>query len=90
MTLVRHQVTDARTGEVSFIQVDDPDVLTEEQGIALQQAREREVQREAIRSEMDAADVRILRAVLEGYQERVAAHMDAQAERRAQLKALSD
>lgn len=90
MTIVRHQITDARTGEVSFVEVDDPDVLTEAQGIALQHAREREAQREAIKAEMDAADLKALRAVLEGDQARIDAHLAAQGERRAQLKALSE
>ena len=39
-----------------------------------------------ILAELDAADLKIIRARLEGDAERVAAHMAAQAERRARLR----
>lgn len=47
-----------------------------------------EEQRAAIIAEMDRADIRIIRARLEGDAERIAAHVEAQAERRARLRAL--
>lgn len=49
-----------------------------------------EEERAKIRAEMDLADVRIMRARLEGDTARIEAHIAAQAERRARLRGLSN
>ena len=80
--LVRQITTDARTGESAETWVEGPDACTVAAGVEF----EREEHNATICAEMDAADLRIMRAVIAGDAGRIAQHKIDQAERRARLK----
>lgn len=79
-------VFDAATGETTIQEIDLPDVLTQEQALERDQQRAREAANAEIRAQLDANDLRAMRAIVEGDTARIEAHKAAQAALRAMLK----
>lgn len=79
-------VFDAATGETTIQEIDLPDVLTQEQALERDQQRAREAANAEIRAQLDANDLRALRAIVEGDTARIEAHKAAQAALRAMLQ----
>lgn len=69
-------------------EIDLPDVITEEEGIARDLELAKEEQRQAIRAELGANDLKIIRAVIEGDSKRIAEHNAAQEALREKLRAI--
>lgn len=69
--------------------IDVPDVLTEAQALEIQAQQARAAERAALQAQMDAADVRIVRALIEGDSARLAQHQAEQVARRERLRALA-
>lgn len=67
---------------------DSDGALTEEQGIARDLDLAKEEQRQAIRAELGANDLKIIRAVIEGDSKRIAEHNAAQEALREKLRAI--
>lgn len=90
--LVREVVTDARTGEVTERMVEVPDTLTEADAAALDAAAAKQAHNAAIIAELNANDVRVIRALLDDFAatspdaaERIEAHKARQAALRSRL-----
>lgn len=79
-------VFDAATGETTIQEIDLPDVLTQEQALERDQQRAREAANAEIRAQLDANDLRAMRAIVEGDKARIEAHKAAQAALRAMLQ----
>lgn len=79
-------VFDAATGETTIQEIDLPDVLTQEQALERDQQRAREAANAEIRAQLDANDLRAMRAIVEGDTARIEAHKAAQAALRAMLQ----
>lgn len=82
---ITEKVTNIRTGEVTEREI-EIDVMTEAEGKAAEQAAAREAEKDAIRAELAANDVKVIRAILDGDHARIAEHETKQAALRARLQ----
>lgn len=85
---MRHSETNAATGETRHWDEIIPGVVSEADQSARDKSEVAAAMRAAIIAEMDAADVRAMRAFVEGDAARIAEHVAAQDERRARLRAI--
>lgn len=83
---LKSQTVDARTGEVTIAELDPADFLTEAQAKAADLAAAREAEKAAIRAELAANDLKVIRAILDGDHARIAEHETKQAALRARLQ----
>lgn len=79
-------VFDAATGETTIQEIEVPGVLTAGQAAERDQQRAREAANAEIRAQLDANDLRAMRAIVEGDTARIEAHKAAQAALRAMLQ----
>ena len=83
---ITERVLDAKAGEYFDRQIDIPDLMTEAEAIAQAAQDAIEASNAAIRAQLDANDLRALRAIVEGDKARIEAHKAAQAALRAMLQ----
>lgn len=83
---IREQITDAGTGKTKTRTVEMAGVVSVEEALAIHAEAQRIAHNEAVIAEMDAADLKALRALLDGDTARIEAHRAAQAERRKLLR----
>jgi len=77
-------IVDCSTGLQSVVEI-DADVMTEAEGIASQAEKDRIAANDAIKAALAANDLKIVRALLDGDTDKIAAHRKSQAALRARL-----
>lgn len=86
--LVRQISKNAKTGEVLELEIDIPDVVTEEVAVKIEQQEKDKEYNEKIYQQLQMNDVGIIRALIENDTVRIEAHKISQEELRKTLKIL--